>query len=80
MFLPQQGNLFLHAVQQDLPPCHRGLFMGTDHLLDLIVLPLDGKQKFSEDPLVFLQSRLSRVLGGGGVIRSESVQVRIYCR
>lgn len=65
MFLPQQGNLFLHAVQQDRPPCHCGLLVGTDHLLDLVILPLDGKQKFSEDPLVFLQSRLSRVLGGG---------------
>lgn len=59
VLLPQQSDLFLHAVQQDLPPCHRGLLVGSDHLLDLVVLPLDGKQKFGKDPLVLLQSRLS---------------------
>lgn len=71
VFLPQQSDLFLHAIQQDLPPCHRSLLVGSDHLLDLVVLPLDGKQKFGEDALVFLQTCLSRVL------RGKNMQVRI---
>ncbi|TNN75232.1 hypothetical protein EYF80_014469 [Liparis tanakae] len=57
-----QSDLFLQAVQQYLRPCHGGLFVGADHLLDFVVLPLDGKQKLREDTLVLLKSGLGRVL------------------
>lgn len=58
----QQSDLLLQAAQQDLRPRHGGLFMGADHLLNVVVFALYGKQELGEDAFVLLKDRLSRVL------------------
>lgn len=78
VLLLEQSDLFLQAVQQYLRPYYGGLFVGADHLLDFVVLPLDGKQKLREDTLVLLKSGLGRVLRRSIRNRKrEFVQIRI---
>lgn len=64
MLLPQESDLFLHAVEQYFPTRHGGPLVRADHLLDFVVLPLYGEQELGEDALVLLIGRLSGVLMG----------------
>lgn len=59
---PQQSDLLFQAVEQQLTLGHGGPLVSSDHLLHFIVLPLYGKQKLREDPLILLHDCLSRVL------------------